>query len=136
MRISDWSADVCSSDRSSRQRRGQEGARALALAALEVAIAGRDRELPRADQIAVHGDAHGTAGHAPLGAGRAHDRVDAFVFGLAPDLFGTGNDQHAYARLTAPAPPDPRGQAQGAQSRTGARKSVGEGKSATVHVNL
>src|SRR3546814_14617365 len=79
MRISDWSADVCSSDRSSRQRRGQEGARALALAALEVAIAGRDRELPRADQIAVHGDAHGTAGHAPLGAGRAHDRVDAFV---------------------------------------------------------
>src|SRR5690606_4168651 len=48
---------------------GQDGACTLALAPLEIAVACGHRELPRRDEITVHGDAHGAAGQAPFGAG-------------------------------------------------------------------
>src|SRR3712207_3792052 len=51
-------------------RRGhQVGASALALPALEVAVAGRGRPLPRLELVGVHTQAHRAPRAAPLGAG-------------------------------------------------------------------
>src|SRR3989304_3604746 len=49
---------------------------ALALAALEVAVARRDGVLAGAELVAVHRDAHRAAGLAPLGPGGAEDLVE------------------------------------------------------------
>ena len=68
------------------QRRGEERPAALALAALEVAVAGADRVLARLQLVAVHRDAHRAAGLAPLGAGRLEDLGQALGLGLALHL--------------------------------------------------
>src|SRR4051794_14573611 len=71
-RVGDLAADR-------RRRRGErareEGSAALALATLEVAVAGADGVLAGAELVAVHRDAHGAAGLAPLGAGCSEDLV-------------------------------------------------------------
>src|SRR6266478_4004970 len=51
---------------------------ALALAPLEVAVGRRGDALVLARRVAVHPDAHGAAGLAPLEAGRHEDLVEAF----------------------------------------------------------
>src|SRR5438046_460111 len=54
---------------------------ALALAPLEVAVGGRGDALVLARRVAVHPDAHGAAGLAPLETGRREDLVEAFCLG-------------------------------------------------------
>src|SRR5687767_8886308 len=90
-----WIADLAT-DRRRRggQRRGEERAPALALAALEVPVRGADRVLARGQLIAVHRDAHRAAGLAPLGAGRLEDRVETLALGLPLHLVGSGDDHH------------------------------------------
>src|SRR5476651_300540 len=56
------------------ERTGEHGARALALPALKVAIAGAHGQLAGADVIAVHADAHRATGFAPVTA-----RVDEYA---------------------------------------------------------
>src|SRR5712692_3171580 len=51
-------------------------ARALALAALEVPVGGRGHALSGARPVAIHADAHGAAGLAPLEARRLEDLVE------------------------------------------------------------
>src|SRR6266571_3269459 len=58
---------------------------ALALAPLEVAVGRRGDALVLARRVAVHPDAHGAAGFAPLEAGRREDFVEAFCLGRALD---------------------------------------------------
>src|SRR5262245_7616956 len=58
------------------------GARALALAANEIAVGGRCAAIARRHQIAVHADAHGAARLAPLEARTLEDHVEALGFGL------------------------------------------------------
>ena len=82
-----------------RQRRRQEGPAALALAALEVAVAGADRVLPGAELVAVHRDAHRAAGLAPLGAGRLEDLREALALGLALHLVRARDDHQAHPIL-------------------------------------
>src|SRR6516225_8610406 len=64
--------------RRGRERARQQRARAGALAALEVAIARADRVLAPSDHIAVHAQAHGAAGFAPLGARIQEHAVETF----------------------------------------------------------
>ncbi len=68
-----------------------------ALAAFEVAVAGADRVLALADQIAVHADAHRAARLAPLGTGIGEDPIEPLGFGGFLDLLRTWNDQHTHA---------------------------------------
>ncbi|MNM67158.1 hypothetical protein D3C81_786780 [compost metagenome] len=82
-------------------RRGQQRARARALATLEITIAGADRQLARRDQIAVHGDAHRATRLPPFGASGTHDLVNAFGLGIALDDLRTRHHQHAYTRRDA-----------------------------------
>ena len=60
-----------------------------ALPAFEVAVARADGQLAARHRVAVHADAHRAAGLAPLAAGRAHDLVEAFGFGLALDVLAS-----------------------------------------------
>src|SRR6202023_1413209 len=78
--------------------RDQVGARALALAALAVAVGGRRAALAGGELVRVHAQAHRAACGAPLGAGRGEHRVQALLFGLGPDLHGPGHDQHPDGR--------------------------------------
>src|SRR6266851_5577464 len=54
----------------------------LALAALEIAIAGAGAALVRRQNVGVHADAHTAAGVAPLETGDAKNFVEAFLFSL------------------------------------------------------
>jgi len=54
----------------------------LALAALEIAIAGAGTALVRRKDVGVHADAHAAAGVAPLETGVAENFIEAFFFGL------------------------------------------------------
>src|SRR5207247_6784499 len=65
---------------------------ALALASLEVAVGRRGDALVLARRVAVHPDAHGAAGLAPLETGRREDLVEAFCLGGALDEPGAGHD--------------------------------------------
>src|SRR6266481_3523334 len=57
-------------------RAHQMCARALALAPFEVPVGGRGHALACAGRVAVHPDAHGAAGLAPLEARRSEDLVE------------------------------------------------------------
>src|SRR5919201_2959923 len=61
----------------------QVGAAALALAALEVTVAGRGAALARLQAVLIHGQAHGAAGFAPLHTGLLEDLVQPFPLGLS-----------------------------------------------------
>src|SRR5450432_1919196 len=76
-------------DRACEQRAGTG-----ALAPLEVAVAGADGVLPAPHQVAVHPEAHGAAGFAPLRAGIEEHPVKALGLGLALDVLGAGDHQH------------------------------------------
>ena len=82
--------------------RGQEGAPALALPPLEVAVGGRDGVLARLELVAVHGDAHRAARVAPLGARLGEDLVEPLGLGLGLDRPGAGDDQGADPGHLAP----------------------------------
>src|SRR5262249_16853001 len=51
------------------------------LTAFEVAIARADGVLATSDDIAIHAEAHGTAGFAPFGTGIEKHAVEAFCLG-------------------------------------------------------
>src|SRR5260370_23693132 len=57
----------------------------LALAALEIAIAGAGAALVRWQDVGVHADAHAAAGVAPLETGGAENFVEPLFFGLRLD---------------------------------------------------
>src|SRR6185436_15137586 len=61
--------------RGGRERAGEQRAAALPLPALEVAVRGRHAVLAGLELVAVHRQAHGAAGLAPLAAGLLEDRV-------------------------------------------------------------
>src|SRR5436305_1345134 len=103
-----------------RQRAGEERSATLALAALEVAVAGAHRVLARAELVAVHRDAHRAAGLAPLGARRAKDLVQALALGLRLHLLRARDDHHAGAVVDAAILQDARGHAQVADAAVGA----------------
>src|SRR5262245_37860066 len=84
--------DPSDGGRSSGQRRGEERSAALALATLEVAVAGADRVLARRQLVAVHRDAHRAAGLAPLGTGVLEDLGEALLLGLAFHLVRARDD--------------------------------------------
>ena len=94
------------------QRRGEERPPALALAALEVAVRGRDRVLAGRQLVAVHGDAHRAAGLAPFGAGRPEDVGEALVLGLLLHLLAARHDHHPDAVGDLPVAQDRRGEAE------------------------
>ena len=75
-------------------RRHQVGAPALALPALEVAVAGGGRPLPRLQLVGVHAQAHRAARAAPLGAGVEEHPVEALGLGLRLDAHRPGDDEH------------------------------------------
>src|SRR4029077_2529069 len=79
------------------QGRGEEGPAALALATLEVAVAGADGVLPGLELVAVHGDAHRAAGLTPFRTGRLEDLRQALALGLALHLVRTRYDHQAHA---------------------------------------
>src|SRR5690606_18784971 len=99
---------------------GQDGAGALALTTLEIAVGGRDGQLARRDEVSVHGDAHGAAGDAPFGARFGEDLVQTFGLGVAADGLRAGDDQHPHARLDLAAAQDVGGGAQVREAAVGA----------------
>src|SRR5579883_1051623 len=79
--------------------RGEESTAPFTLASFEVTVAGGDAVFAGLELIAIHCDAHGAAGLAPVASGGAEDLVEAFGFGLAFDFHGAGNDHDADARV-------------------------------------
>src|SRR3954465_15318270 len=75
-------------------RGDQVGATALALAALEVAVARGRRALPRLQLVGVHAQAHRAARAAPLGTGVEEHAVQPLRLGLALHRHGPGDDEH------------------------------------------
>src|SRR6478736_10320954 len=67
------------------QRRDEVRAAALALTALEVAVARGGAALPRSELVGVHAEAHRAAGETPLGAEVLDDLVEALGLGLEAD---------------------------------------------------
>jgi len=65
----------------------------LALAALEIAIAGAGAALVRREDVGVHTDAHAAAGVAPLETGVAENFIEAFFFRLALNASGARDDE-------------------------------------------
>ena len=66
-----------------------------ALAALEVAVAGRGSALLGGELVGVHRETHRTPGFAPVGASSSEDLVETFFDRLVFDLVATRNDHHA-----------------------------------------
>src|ERR1700751_4015455 len=77
-------------------------ARALPLPADEVAVRGRGAALAGSDEVAVHADAHGATGGAPLKAGGTEDAVEPFRFGGLTDQLGARPPHGFDARCTFP----------------------------------
>src|SRR5258708_1562728 len=65
----------------------------LALAALEIAIAGAGAALVRRQDVGVHADAHAAAGVAPLETGGGENLVESFFFGLRFDAARARHNQ-------------------------------------------
>src|SRR5437899_1271238 len=65
----------------------------LALAALEIAIAGAGAAFVGRQDVGVHADAHAAARVAPLEAGRGENFIEAFFFGLRLDPARTWDNQ-------------------------------------------
>src|SRR5260370_29692031 len=66
------------------------GASAVALAALEVAVAGGGAAFALGKLIAIHSDAHATSGFAPFETGSAENVGQSLFFGHAAHLHRTG----------------------------------------------
>src|SRR4051812_19258385 len=87
------------------RRRGGDGRghqvrpAALALPALEIAVARRRRALARLELVGVHAQAHRAPGAAPLGAGVDEHPVEALGLGLHLDPHRAGDDEHAGVRV-------------------------------------
>src|SRR4249919_829045 len=82
----------------------QMRATAGALASLEIAIRGRRAAFAGFEAIVVHGEAHRTAGLAPLEACRGEDAVQAFALRLRLHQAGTRDDHgEFYVVSLAPA---------------------------------
>ena len=73
------------------------GAAALALAALEVAVAGGGGPLAGGELVGVHGQAHRAAGLAPVEAGGGEDLVEALGLGLVLHRERAGDDHGPHA---------------------------------------
>ena len=117
--------EVAFDRRGRRHRRAdQVGAAAGALAAFEVAVAGRGAALAGLEPVGVHRQAHRAAGLAPLEAGALEDLVEAFALGL---LLHQPGARHHHRQLDvrrdacAQAAHDRRGLAQVLDARVGAR---------------
>src|SRR4026207_2247018 len=80
--------------------RGQR-ARALALAPLEIAVAGADAVLTGFDGVTVHPEAHRASGLAPLGAGVEEYLCDAARLGLTLHALRARHDQHSHTARDA-----------------------------------
>jgi len=61
-----------------------------------VAVTGAHAKLPWLKHIAVHAQAHRTAGLTPFGARGDEDLMQAFRFGLLLDDFRARHDEHAH----------------------------------------
>src|SRR6516164_6368595 len=79
--------------------RREEGASALALASFKVTIAGGYAVLAGRKLVAIHRDAHGATGFAPLASGFAEDLRESFGFGLVLHFLAAGNDHHTNLRI-------------------------------------
>src|SRR5680860_1266312 len=62
------------------------GAAALALAPLEIAVAGRGAALSGSELVWIHAEAHRTTGCPPLESGSEEHPVESFGFSLGFDL--------------------------------------------------
>src|SRR4051812_12189861 len=102
------------------ERAGEERPAALALAALEVAVARAHGVLAGPELVAVHRDAHRAAGLAPLGARRAEDLVEPFALGLRLHLLRAWDDHHARPVVHAAVLQDARREAEVADPAVGA----------------
>src|SRR3989441_12127878 len=102
-------------------------ARALALAAFEVAVRRRGHALAFPGCLAVHADTHGAARLAPFEAGVAEHAVEAFRLGRALDEPGARDDPGGHDG--APAPRHPGGGAPVLQAtvRAGAAEDARHG---------
>ena len=69
------------------------------MATFEVAVAGGDAVFAGGELVAVHGDAHGAAGFAPIGTGVFEDAVEAFGLGLLFDKLRAGHDHDAHVGI-------------------------------------
>src|SRR2546425_456974 len=78
----------CGHDRAYEMR-----AAVLALAALEIAIAGAGAALVGRQDVDVHADTHAAASVEPLETGGGENLIQAFFFGLRLDAPGAGNNQ-------------------------------------------
>src|SRR5688572_15177508 len=78
------------------QGRHEVSAPALALTALEVAVARRGAALARRELVGVHAEAHRAAGEAPFGAELLEDLVQALGLRLEADARGSGHDHDAH----------------------------------------
>ena len=67
----------------------------FALAAFEVAVAGRGTALARRELVGIHCQAHAAARLTPLEARLSKDLIEAFGFGLLLDLAAAGHDHRA-----------------------------------------
>src|ERR1041385_2538827 len=81
-----------------RSRRGHHRAdqmctAVLALAPLEIAVAGAGAALMRRQNVRVHSDAHAATGVAPLETGSGKHLVEAFLLGLRFDASRTRHNQ-------------------------------------------
>src|SRR5437879_7677386 len=97
------------------------GPAALALAALEVAVARGRAAIPRPQDVRVHPEAHRAARAAPFEACGLEDVVQAFSLGLELDGDAPGNDQGAEPVLHLPAPDDLGRRTEVLDPRVGAR---------------
>src|SRR5207245_10594537 len=84
------------------ERTGEKCAAALALASLEVAVAGAHRAFARLELVAIHRDAHRAARFPPFGARFHENAIESFRFGLALDLARAWNDEHPHAGRAVP----------------------------------
>src|SRR5215210_7357279 len=94
---------------------------ALALASLEVAIAGRGAPLARLQNVGVHAEAHGAPRVAPVEACLGEDLGQSFFLGLLLDAHRTRDDHSPYAFLDLVAFQDAGGGAQVLDAGVGTR---------------
>src|SRR6478735_8904915 len=81
-----WIGDPASNGRRRRSfGTGEQRARALALAAFEIAIAGADGIVAGGYEVAIHAEAHRATAFAPFGAGVEKYLMQALSFGSAFD---------------------------------------------------
>src|SRR6516162_776628 len=70
-----------------------------ALAAFEIAVAGRGTTLLGRENVGVHAQAHRTARLAPLCTGLFEDAIETLAFGRPLDRLGPRHDKHAHIRM-------------------------------------